>query len=189
MLARWLAPGRQEAWRLLAGLNLVLVIAISGLPFPLAARITPALASAAARLACVQRQGRIVRAAVTSEVYDAPVPFMIYLPPCYDRMDDALPVIYLLHGGASDETQWPDLRVQAAADELITQGTPPFVVVMPGGLYYPNVNYEAFMLGEVLPQVEHRFRVAADGSGRAIGGISLGGYWALRIAFHHPRDF
>jgi enterochelin esterase-like enzyme len=126
---------------------------------------------------------------VASTVYNRPVAASVYLPPCYDQLPGPLPVIYLLHGANTDETQWPDVGVQAAADGIIAQGGRPFVVVMPGGPYQNDGDYEAFVLHDVLPGIEAQLRVSQAGSGRAIGGISLGGYWALKTGFEHPDLF
>jgi enterochelin esterase-like enzyme len=139
---------------------------------------------------CETVSGRIVPTTVSSAIYGKPVAVNVYLPPCYAADQSSLyPVIYLLHGGAADETQWPDLNVQIAADALIRQGTPPFVVIMPGATYYVSLDYGAFVIKELLPGIESQYRVETSRSGRAIGGLSLGGYWALKIAFLHPDQF
>jgi enterochelin esterase-like enzyme len=144
----------------------------------------------AASPGCSDETSRIQATAVTSRWYSRPVAVNVYLPPCYDGGRAApYPVVYLLHGGNSDETQWPDLNVQIAADALIGHGAPPFVVVMPGGYYYDSVDYEAFVIDELLPGIESQFHVRAARAGRAIGGLSLGGYWALKIAFQRPDVF
>ncbi len=145
--------------------------------------------AAAAPIKCDETTGQIVGLAVPSQVYGKPVPVNVYLPPCYEGSTRALAVIYLLHGGGSDETQWPDLGVRPQADALIASGAPPFVVVMPGGEYIWSLDYEAFVLKELLPAVEKNFSVKTGKAGHAIGGLSLGGYWALRIAFRHPDLF
>lgn len=131
----------------------------------------------------------MITLSVASTVFGRPVAASVYLPACYDWTTGALPVIYLLHGGNTDETQWPDLRVRQEADALIDQGAAPFVVVMPGGLYGVAIDYAAFVLNDLIPGIEGRLRVRTDGAGRAIGGISLGGYWALQVAFQHPGLF
>lgn len=138
---------------------------------------------------CLSRAGQIVQTVVASTVYGGDVPATLYLPPCYDVQAVRLPVIYLLHGGNADETQWPDLRVQLEADALIASGVPPFVVVMPGGAYRDNVDYATFIRHDLLPSIGSHFRVRTDSGGRAIGGLSLGGYWALKVAFLHPDQF
>jgi enterochelin esterase-like enzyme len=136
--------------------------------------------------ACRETTGQIITLKVPSQAYHKPVASSVYVPPCYDWTPGKIPVIYLLHGGNADETQWPDLRVRQEADALIAQGAAPFVVVMPGGLYGVGTDYATFVLNDLIPAIEGRLRVRTDGAGRAIGGISLGGYWALKVAFQHP---
>jgi enterochelin esterase-like enzyme len=127
---------------------------------------------------------------IPSTIYRKPVAVNVYLPPCYAaEQSSSYPVIYLLHGGGDDETQWPDLNVQNAASALIDRGETPFVVVMPGAAYYATLDYGTFVLKELLPGIEAQYRVKTSRLGRAIGGLSLGGYWALRIAFLHPDQF
>jgi enterochelin esterase-like enzyme len=138
---------------------------------------------------CAEAAGRLVSMTIDSQVYGRRVAVSVYQPPCYAAAAARLPVVYLLHGGNADETQWPDLNVAPAADALIARGAAPFVVVMPGGDYGSGVDYAAFVLGDLLPQAERQLHIRADGAGRAIGGISLGGYWALEIAFRHPELF
>ena len=139
---------------------------------------------------CKSEAGRIILAAVPSINYAQSVPISVYLPPCYapDRQS-SYPVIYLLHGSGADETQWPDLNVQSSADALIAHGALPFVVVMPGAVYYNPVDYGEFVIKDLLPGIERQFRVSKVRSGRGIGGLSLGGFWALKIAFLHPDLF
>ncbi len=175
--------GRGPWLSLLAAAGLLL---ISCAPTPTAA---PRLRMVVLPWACTETTGQIITLAVPSTAYNQPVTASIYVPPCYDWSPGKLPIIYLLHGGNADETQWPDLRVRQEADALIAKGAPPFVVVMPGGVYRDNVDYGAFVLKDLLPGIEGRLRVRADGAGRAIGGISLGGYWALKIAFQNPDLF
>src|SRR5258708_5637836 len=158
---------------------LIIVLAISW--FPVSAQQTQP---------CAAESGSMVLIAVPSAVYNKPVSTNVYVPPCYAADRPALyPVIYLLHGGNADETQWPDLNVQSAADALISQGAAPFVVVMPGATYYESIDYSTFVIKELLPTVESQYHVQAVQSGRVIGGLSLGGYWALKIVFTHPDLF
>jgi enterochelin esterase-like enzyme len=160
----------------------ILLIAVSGSPW---LRL-----SAQQTQPCGIESGRIVLTAVPSAIYGKPVAVNVYLPPCYATDQSSLyPVIYLLHGGAADETQWPDLNVQISADALISHGTTPFVVIMPGAAYSDSVDYGTFVITELLPSIETQYQVMSLRTGRAIGGLSLGGYWALKIAFLHPDLF
>ncbi len=139
---------------------------------------------------CEAEPGHIVLTTIPSALYGKPVAVNVYLPPCYvPNKPTRYPVVYLLHGGGTDETQWPDLNVITASNTLISQGAASFVVVMPGGEYHDSIDYGAFVIHEVLPNIESQYPVQSSRSGRAIGGLSLGGYWALRIAFLHPDVF
>ncbi len=138
---------------------------------------------------CAESVGQTLPASVVSKVYSASIPINIYLPPCYRSLPDNLSAIYLLHGANADHTQWPDLDVQPRADELIAQGVAPFIVVMPAGDYQADIDYAAFIMNDLIPYVERHFQVTADREHRAIGGLSMGGYWALKIAFSHPDRF
>jgi enterochelin esterase-like enzyme len=160
----------------------ILVIVLSGSPSLWAGASHPQ--------PCAIASGQIVLTTIPSTIYRKPVAVNVYLPPCYaTEQSSSYPVIYLLHGGGDDETQWPDLNVQDAASALIDHGETPFVVVMPGAAYYATLDYGAFVLKELLPGIEAQYRVKTSRLGRAIGGLSLGGYWALRIAFLHPDQF
>jgi enterochelin esterase-like enzyme len=139
--------------------------------------------------ACDTTAGSIVNTSVSSQVYGVHIPVSVYLPACYTALSRSLPVIYLLHGAGADQTQWLDVNVRLSADAVIAQSHTPFIVVMPGGEYRYGVDYGAFVLDELLPAMERQYNVSADADNRAIGGISLGGYWALQLAFKHPDMF
>jgi enterochelin esterase-like enzyme len=139
---------------------------------------------------CAAKAGQMVQTTIASVIYGKPVAISVYLPPCYDSEQPSLyPVIYLLHGSNADETQWPDLTVQVSADALIANGASPFIVIMPGAAYYNPVDYSVFVVKELLPGMEARYRIMGLREGRGIGGLSMGGYLALKTAFLHPDLF
>jgi enterochelin esterase-like enzyme len=120
----------------------------------------------------------------------------LYLPPCYGVDGRAYPTLYLFHGSVQDDSHWDDLGVDEAAGALITAGeVPPLVIVMPdGGWIAQNssggpYSFEGVILNELIPHVERTTCAWAAAEGRAIGGLSRGGYWALEIAFRHPEQF
>jgi len=123
------------------------------------------------------------------------IPYNLYLPPCYDSLDQYYPTLYLLHGYPFDETHWESLGAIEIANDGIGGGEwPPFIMVMPlqpeplfrssdGG---PG-SYETELLEGLVPFIEKNFR--SDPSARALAGISRGGVWALEVAFRNPLEF
>ena len=86
----------------------------SATPSPTA---TPTLAPTptATPLGCLTEPGRVVSGSLNET--NPPQEFLIYLPPCYDqRTDLRYPVLYLLHGQTSTDTQWVDMGVPSMAD-------------------------------------------------------------------------
>jgi S-formylglutathione hydrolase FrmB len=97
---------------------------------------------------------------------------------------------YLLHGLSDDSTIWlRRSRIEAYVREL------PLIVVMPDGyrgFYTDNEAGPAYgrhFAREVPEFVERNFPAKPVRSARAIGGLSMGGYGALRLAFGHPEKF
>jgi enterochelin esterase family protein len=110
------------------------------------------------------------------------------------------PVLYLLHGLGGCESDWVKLGgVQATLDRLIEERRiRPMMVVMPGAgsSWYVNSksvggpgDYET-AIGDDLPKaIEARYPAAEVARYRAIAGVSMGGYGALRIALNRPEMF
>ena len=119
-----------------------------------------------------------------------------YLPPCYRRDGPAYPVLYLFHGSIQTDTHWLDLGLKDVVAEGIRSGRyPPFLVVMPFNDELGNMtsgggnSVEGVTINYLLPYVARNFCSWEARSGRSLGGISRGGYWALMIAFRHTDRF
>jgi enterochelin esterase-like enzyme len=119
-----------------------------------------------------------------------------YLPPCYGHDGRVYPVLYLIHGSIQSDSHWLDLGLARVIDEGIASGRfPPFIAIMPfsdrlgnmssGG----NNSIEGITVNSLMPFVENYYCSWNDKSGRSIGGISRGGYWALEIAFRQAELF
>jgi S-formylglutathione hydrolase FrmB len=100
------------------------------------------------------------------------------------------PVFYLLHGLSDDHTIWTRYtRLEQYVRQL------PLVVVMPDGFrgfYTDNANgpaYARYIADDLTGFVERHFPVKTTRSARCIGGLSMGGYGALRIALAHPDRY
>jgi putative tributyrin esterase len=100
------------------------------------------------------------------------------------------PVFYLLHGLSDDHTAWArQTSVERYVKDL------PLIVAMPDGFrsFYTDhaqgPAYGRYMMEDVIGFVERVFPARADRAGRCIGGLSMGGYGALRLALAHPESF
>ena len=100
------------------------------------------------------------------------------------------PVFYLLHGLSDDFTVWH----RRSRIEWYTEALP-LAVVMPDGYrgFYTNnesgPDYATFMARELPAFVERNFPVLRTREGRCIGGLSMGGYGALRLGLGYPDRY
>jgi enterochelin esterase-like enzyme len=116
------------------------------------------------------------------------MPYRVYLPGCYAWTDQPLPVLVLFHGLTYNESQWEDLGVATSADRLIAAGKiPPLIIVMPAEL--KGLDFESAVVDVLLPSVEAIYHTRGDRQGRALGGLSRGAGWALRIGMEHSTSF
>lgn len=122
--------------------------------------------------------------------------YRVYLPPCYEANGRTYPTLYMLPGNEQTDAIWDDLGLDETADTAIRNNEiPPLLIVMPhGGWIALNSSggpgsYESVILDDLIPFIEATYCAWPSGNGRAIGGLSRGGYWALEIAFRHPELF
>jgi enterochelin esterase-like enzyme len=146
---------------------------------------------------CSTSSGQVIESSFYSEAEGAEVPFLMYLPPCFYETLHRYPYVILLHGTGYTETMWQDLGAFRVMDQDIANGLlPPMVLVMPDGGVLAELNdqpdgqsYETVIMDELIPTVEADFCLWGSRQGRAIGGISRGGFWAFSIALRHPDMF
>lgn len=118
--------------------------------------------------------------------------FNIILPKDYFRTDERYKVIFLLHGFNGDHTDWVN---RTGLVQYLSNYS--FVVVTPdadNGWYtnspfVKNRNYEDYIIKELIPYVEKRYRVISTKHGRVIAGLSMGGYGAIKLAMKYPHLF
>ena len=110
----------------------------------------------------------------------------ILLPASYASSPSTrYPVLYLLHGMYGDETNWTELtRLPELARRL------PLIVVMPDAdnSWYTNA-YADWVARELVAHVDATYRTRPDRASRAIAGLSMGGYGAIKLALQHPDRF
>lgn len=158
------------------------------------ATVTPVPTSTPAPV-CDQ-PGRIETGAFNSGITGEPFVYRVYLPPCYGQEGRAYPALYLLGGNNHNDDVWDRLGADEAAEAGIAAGTlEPLVIVMPDGGWIANqtsggpFSYEGVIVSELIPHIEQTYCVVGEAAGRALGGLSRGGYWSLEIAFRQPALF
>jgi S-formylglutathione hydrolase FrmB len=147
-------------------------------------------------------QDRIDCNALQSRVLAQTVRYCVMLPPGYDaatsgRSPRHYPVLYFLHGLGDNEQSlfkgggW-DLTEDLRRQNKISD----FLIVAPEGKssFYINsadgrVRYGDFFIREFIPYIESHYSIRRERSARAISGVSMGGYGALRFAFADPGLF
>lgn len=129
-----------------------------------------------------------------SKLMQREMPYRVILPPDYRSSNEKTlyPVIYLLHGLTGHFNNWSEntkLEMYSAKHQ--------FVIVMPEGdngwytdsVTAPKDKYESYIIQELIPRIESKFRVKSDRNSRAIAGLSMGGYGGLKFGLKHPEKF
>lgn len=151
--------------------------------------LAPAGEAAAGRVEC-----RVVQSAILQRA----VRYCALLPPSYDtEKTRRYPVLYFLHGLGQNEQALIESGGWALVEELRTSGAiGEFLIVTPdaGSSFYINSRdgrrrYEDFFIREFILAIERRYRARSTQAARAISGVSMGGYGALRFAFKYPQMF
>lgn len=107
-----------------------------------------------------------------------------------DQGEPPFAVFYLLHGLSDDYSIW----LRRTSIERYVEGLP-LIVVMPDGhrSFYTDMHdgppYGQHMAEEIPAFVERNFPARRDRAGRCIGGLSMGGYGALRLALAYPHRY
>jgi S-formylglutathione hydrolase FrmB len=109
-----------------------------------------------------------------------------------DNIPGPLPVFYLLHGLSDDHSIWlRHTSLERYAARI------PMLIVMPttARAWYTNSSadpkraYEDHIIKDVIPFIDRTFPTNKKREARAIGGLSMGGYGAIKLALKHPHLF
>lgn len=161
--------------------------------------------------------GNITRIpAFESKIVENKRDIWIYLPPGYEeKPKDRFPVLYCHDGqnvfdGATSFINGKEWRVDEAANALISAGLiEPLIIVavsnagtQRGNEYLPtrfktgNTNiggkadlYGRFLVEEVKPYMDEKYRTKPDGKNTGLMGSSLGGVATLYLGLKHPNVF
>ena len=144
---------------------------------------------------------RLLRVVVSTRALERPVRVNVLLPQGYAGSGRRYPSFYLFHGtsgGANDWLEKGGVRRATAGRDLVT--------VMPdagydsnGGSWFTDwvdqqtqlgaARWERFHVNQLVPWVDANFRTVDDRSGRAIAGLSQGGFGSFTYAARHPDQF
>jgi enterochelin esterase-like enzyme len=128
----------------------------------------------------------------------------VYLPSGYAQHPRRrYPVVYLLHGFPGRPLAFLETVQMGIVDDALTakHRAQPLILVMPFGSTSTFTDEEwvdgvgagngwaTFVARDLVRAVDSRYRTIASRRGRAIAGLSEGGYGAIDIALHHPHEF
>ena len=127
----------------------------------------------------------------------------VYLPPGYATSGRRYPVLYLLHGTPGRPLAFLEtVRMGVVEDELVTRHkAQPLILVMPFGStgtftdkewangFGKGQGWATFVWRDLVRAIDARYRTIPSANARAIAGLSEGGFGAIDIALHHPREF
>jgi len=142
------------------------------------------------------QSARVETVQFQSKLVGKSLPYSVVLPPGYNerRVNEPThyPVLYLLHGLTGHYSDWLS---KTKLTQYATQYR--LIIVTPegndgwytDGAAVPTDKYESYILEELIPDVERRFRAIKAREGRAIAGLSMGGYGALKFGVKYPERF
>lgn len=130
-----------------------------------------------------------------SKLMDRQMPYRVILPSGYSDAKNSskrYPTIYLLHGLTGHYDNWTTQTGLAKYAE-----TYQIIIVTPEGdngwytdsVSNPNEKYESYIVKELVPEIDSKFRTISDRAHRAIGGLSMGGYGAIKFGLKYPGMF
>jgi S-formylglutathione hydrolase FrmB len=137
--------------------------------------------------------GRVETVRFQSKLVGASLPYNVILPADYDTSTTTrYPVLYLLHGLTGHYSDWVSRSNVADYAQQYRM-----IVVMPEGNdgWYtdnagiPTDKYESYILKELIPDVQQRYRTIEARYGRSIAGLSMGGYGAIKFGLKAPTTF
>ena len=130
---------------------------------------------------------------LNSKLMAREMPYKVVVPEGYDGNNSKrYPVIYLLHGLGGNYANWTDKTKLAGYSQNYQ-----YIIVTPEGnngwytdsATVPNDKYESYLVQELIPEIDSKFRTLANRENRVIAGLSMGGYGALKFGLKYPDKF
>lgn len=138
--------------------------------------------------------GKVENFKLNSKLMSRELPYRVIFPIKYNQKDEKTryPVIYLLHGLTGHFDNWSD---KSKVSEYASKYR--YIIVMPEGndgwysdsANVPNDKYESYIVQELIPEIDGKFKTNSKRDGRIIAGLSMGGYGSLKFGLKYPEKF
>ncbi|MGH9397644.1 MAG: alpha/beta hydrolase [Terriglobia bacterium] len=122
----------------------------------------------------------------------AQVSFNVILPHDYATTTRRFPVLYLLHGYTGHYSDWATKTGLVEYAKHYEE-----IIVMPedeNGWYVdnsanPKLGWQSYIIDDLIPYVDSHYRTVPSRKGRAIAGLSMGGYGAMLMGLKYHQLF
>lgn len=132
---------------------------------------------------------------LNSKLMGRKMPYQVILPVNYFAKTETgrrYSVLYLLHGLTGHFDNWT-----SRTDLIKAASTYDLIIVTPegeNGWYTDNLTkegdkFESYIVKELIPEIDKRYRTLDRGDQRAIAGLSMGGYGAIKFGLKYPEMF
>ncbi|HRH43945.1 MAG TPA: alpha/beta hydrolase family protein [Pyrinomonadaceae bacterium] len=131
---------------------------------------------------------------LNSKLMSREMPYRVIFPSKYDQKDEKTqyPVLYLLHGLTGHFSNWSEKTKLIEFSRNYK-----FVIVLVEGddgwysdsISAPNDKYESYIIQELIPTIEAKFRAKNNRENRVMAGLSMGGYGSLKFGLKYPDKF
>ncbi len=144
---------------------------------------------------------RLLELTVRTPALAGPAKVRVLLPSGYaSSKHRRYPVLYLLHGTSGGAADWTTMghAEQATAHKRLIVVMPDIAVRDDGGGWCTNwfnggargrPEWEKFHIDELIPWIDHNLATIATRAGRAVAGLSQGGFCSMSYAARHPDLF
>lgn len=142
-------------------------------------------------------QAKVDSIEVYSKVMNKSLRAAVTTPSGYAEGTKKYPVLYLLHGGSGSFRDWHKaVTEKGLVNRLADQYD--LIIVTPGvgpASYYfdspkmDSVQYETYMIKELIPHIDQSYRTLNQRESRAITGLSMGGHGSITLSAKHPELF
>ncbi|MEO6589284.1 MAG: alpha/beta hydrolase family protein [Pyrinomonadaceae bacterium] len=167
-------------------LHILLLVFASSLQFSVYAQVV-------SETAVVGKPKGFQELKLDSKLMKREMPYRVILPVGYEvNAGEKFPVVYLLHGLTGHYNDWTDkTKIVEYAKNY------DYIIVMPEGdngwysdsATIENDKYESYIMQELVPEIEKKFRANTNRESRAIAGLSMGGYGSLKFGLKYPEKF